>query len=327
VTKKTLGQFQVYDADEIIDPSRPSKILYVTLCAFPMSAALLFGGVDIVVLGLFSVIAAFIFVLWVMDAWSIGELRFSTNPLQLPIIGLILIGIVQLLPLGDPAVADGALRIEPSNTLSLDPFSTRLFVLRLIAYLIFFAAALTFIDTRSRAKKAAIAIIIFGALLAFFGILQRLADPQAIYGMRPTPQSIAFGPFMNQHHFAAFMEMTSGLVLGMLLGSGIKRDRRPFLMIAAVLMGIALIFTGSRGGIISYACVIAFAVTATYFFRGRRNAKESAQSEGRGPFTLVAGAVGLALIGIFVVIYLGGGDSVVRWVMPTFPPAVSIIGE
>ena len=102
---KTLGQFQIYDAGEIIDPSRPSKILYVMLCALPMFAALLFGGVDIVVLGLFCVITAFIFVLWVMDAWSIGEFRFSANPLLLPIIGLILIGIVQLLPLGDPAVA------------------------------------------------------------------------------------------------------------------------------------------------------------------------------------------------------------------------------
>jgi len=277
-----------------------------------MFAALLFGGVDIIVLGLFSVITAFIFVLWIMDAWSIGELRFSTNWLQLPIIGLIVIGIVQLLPLGDPAVANGALSIAPNNALSLDPFSTRLFVLRLIAYLIFFAAALTFVDTKSRATKAAVAIVIFGALLAFFGVLQRLANPEAIYGVRPTPQSIAFGPFMNQHHFAAFMEMTSGLVLGMLFGRGVKRDRRPFLMIAAVLMGIALIFTGSRGGIISYACVIAFVVTVSYLFRGRSNATGRTESDGRRPVALVAGTVGLVLIGVLAVIYLGGGDSVVR---------------
>ena len=279
-----------------------------------MFATLIYGGVDPIVLGVFSVITAFIFVLWIMDAWSLNELRFSTSPLQLPILGLILIGLVQLLPLGDPGLAGDVLGIAPSKAISVDPFATRLFVVRLLAYLIFFAAALTFIDSQGRAKRAGIAIIIFGSVMAFFGILQRMTSPDAIYWFRPTPQAIPFGPFVNQHHFAAFMEMTSGLTLGLLFGNGLKRDRRPFLMIAVVLMGIALMFTGSRGGVISYVGVVTFALTATYLLRRRSGKKGGQETPGAGRVALLLGTSALVLIVAGSVFYLGGGESILRGV-------------
>ena len=307
-----MGDFQIYDAEENIAPSWPSKVVFVTLCALPMFATLIYGGADPIILGVFSVVTAIIIVLWIMDAWSLGELRFSMSPLQLPIIGLILIGIVQLLPLGDPGLGRDVLSIAPSTAISVDPYATRLFVIRLLAYLIFLAAALTFIDSQGRAKRAAIAIVIFGSLLAFVGILQRMTSPDAIYWFRPTPKSIAFGPFVNQHHFAAFMEMTSGLTFGFLFGGGLKRDRRPFLMIAAVLMGAALVFTGSRGGVISYAGVIAFAVTAGYLLGKRSHTNGGPEASRTGRFAMLAGTVALGLIVAGLVLYLGGGESLLR---------------
>ena len=60
--------------------------------------------------------------------------------------------------------------------------------------------------------------------MAFFGILQRLAHPEGIYGFRETPQAIPFGPFVNQHHFAAFMEMTSGVARD--ANEALKRNHR-----------------------------------------------------------------------------------------------------
>ena len=72
--ERKLGDLQIYDAGEILTPTRPSKVVFVTLCALPMFATLIYGGVDTIVLGVFSVITAFIFVLWIMDAWSLGEL-------------------------------------------------------------------------------------------------------------------------------------------------------------------------------------------------------------------------------------------------------------
>ena len=206
----------------------------------------------------------------------------------------------------------GMLAFAPSKAISVDPFATRLFVIRLLAYLIFFAAALTFINSQGRAKRAAIAIIIFGSVMAFFGILQRMTSPEAIYWFRPTPQAIPFGPFVNQHHFAAFMEMTSGLTLGLLLGNGLKRDRRPFLMIAAVLMGIALMFTGSRGGVISYIGVVAFALIATYLSRSRSAKRAGQEAPGTSRVALLLGTSAIVLIVAGSVFYLGGGESMLR---------------
>jgi O-antigen ligase len=158
----------------------------------------------------------------------------------------------------------------------------------------------------------AIAIVIFASLLAFAGILQKLASPDSMYGLRPSPQSLPFGPFVNQHHFAAFMEMTSGLTLGLLLGKGLKLDRKPFLIIAAVLMGMAIVFTGSRGGILSYFGVIAFVFTATYFLRKRSDASGRLGGEATSRTMLVLGTGALVLVVAGSVLYLGGGESLFR---------------
>ncbi len=119
-----------------------------------------------------------------------------------------MIGVLQLLPL--PFVG------------SMDPTATYFFELRLVVLLTFFAGYLTFIDSDARLRRAVNFIVIFSAGMAFYGILQRLASPVGIYGLRQTPQSIPFGPFVNQHHFAAFMEMAGGLTLG----SFLERKRR-----------------------------------------------------------------------------------------------------
>ena len=110
-------------------------------------------------------------------------------------------------------------------SISLDPYATRFFLMRLLICIVFFAAMLTFVNSRPRQLRLTVMIVIFGAVMAFFGILQWLAKPDSIYGLRPTPQAIPFGPYVNQHHFAALMEMTIGLTLGILFGGKIGRDK------------------------------------------------------------------------------------------------------
>jgi hypothetical protein len=198
---KNSALLNLKDAGEIVDPTLSSKIIFVTLCVLPIITTLLYGGVDTIYLAVISLTSAVILVLWVMDAWSLGELRFSTNLLQLPIIGLLLLGVVQLLPLGDPGLAGDALGIAPSHALSLDQFATRLFVVRLLAYIIFFGAALTFLDSQGRGKKLVLSIVIFGSVLAFFGVLQRLTNPEAIYGIRPDAPGYPVRPIRKSASF------------------------------------------------------------------------------------------------------------------------------
>jgi O-antigen ligase len=303
----------ITDVHDGPNTSRLSATLFVCICALPIAATLLFGGVDTISLGLFAIATALMFCIWSFDSVRSGEFRFSKNPLQIPLAAVAVLGFVQLLPLSSSNIPADALTIPASSAITLDPFATKLFTLKIFFFLMFFVLALTCIDSQKRARIVAVLTIIFGSMIAFFGILVRLAQPEAIYGVRPTPQAIPFGPFINQHHFAAFMEMTSGLVFALLLGSGIKRDRKLFLLIAAILMSVALLFTGSRGGLISFVGVIVFVAGATYILNGSvsRDRKIEAASSARS-FSILVGGAALLLMAVGLVFYLGGGDSVLR---------------
>jgi O-antigen ligase len=176
--------------------------------------------------------------------------------------------------------------------------------------LVYFSTALIEINTKRRAKQLVFGIVIFGTAMAFFGIAQDLINPGSIYGLRPTPQAISFGPFVNRHHFAGFMEMTIGLTLSILLCGGTKPDKRSFLIFAVAVMGVAAVMISSRGGMLSIAGVTAFVIAASFF--AKRKSNESANGSTRAKLTVAAAAIALVL-GIFgTVIFLGSGDAVIR---------------
>ncbi len=290
-------------------PSRLNQAIVVFIYAILVFSTIVYGAVDTGALSILAIFSAGIVALWCADSWRRRRSRLSPSVLQLPIIGLIAIGLIQLLPIGNSG-ASAILNIEPVTALTLDPYSTRFFVIRLLLCLIFFAASLTFIDSHRRIKSTVIFIVIFGSIMAFFGILQFLAKPDAIYGLRPSPQAIPFGSYMNQHHFAALMEMISGLALGLLLGLKMTRDKKLLLGIASVLMGISIILTGSRGGMLSFLAVIGFVAITSAF----NNNDVSAVNDSSAPrkikwrTTGITGVFALVLV-IFGMVFLLGGDG------------------
>jgi O-antigen ligase len=297
------------------DTSRLASAILVMLCVVLIFSTVAYGSVDPGTFSILSVFIAVIIALWAIDSWRQKAIRFSGSWLQLPVAGLIILGLIQLLPFRGSDISSELLKIPTPGTISLDPYSTRLFVIQLVICFIFFAAALTFIDSRKRLQKIVLTIIIFGSIMAFVGILQRLASPDVIYGIRRSPQALPFGPFANQHHFAALMEMTGGLTLGLLFGSDTRREHKFLLLIAALLMGIALVLTSSRGGIISFTGVIMFLATAN-FLPGKRNGERRRGTETRKDFkrllVLAASGVGLMLLIFGGVLFLGGDQSLLR---------------
>ncbi|MDQ3820372.1 MAG: hypothetical protein M3362_22195, partial [Acidobacteriota bacterium] len=113
-----------------------SRFIIFTLCIAVVLSTLAYGTVHYWALALFQLGAVSIVILWVVDAWRTGALRLSRNPLQLSLIGLILLGLFQLLPLRSPAGAAEALSVAPVSSLSLNPYSTRLVLVQIGALLI-----------------------------------------------------------------------------------------------------------------------------------------------------------------------------------------------
>ena len=271
-----------------------------------------FGAVDLPIQGVLAIAIVFIVLLWSLTALRSGELCFSGSAIQLPLIGFVLIGIFQLLPIGDPGVPPDLILQTPSTSLSVEPYATRLFVLRMAFYAFFFAATLSFFRLPERIRIAAVSLIAFGAFMAVFGILQRLAEPGGIYGLRPTPQAIPFASFVNQHHFASLMVMLSSLSLGLLLLGNVKRDRIPLLLIAQITMLLAILFTGSRGAMIAYCGMSALIIM--FWLIGRRQASAPSAGSNISRLSAISGVTALATIIIGLALYLGAGDGLLRGV-------------
>lgn len=307
------------------NPSRWSGFVFFLLCAVPAFSVVAFGAVDTGALGVLSLFACLIVIFWTLDAWRKKEFRFSINALEAPLLALISIGLIQLLPLRSVEISSELLFVPVSRSLSLAPYTTRLAVLQLFIYFVFFAASLVFINNYKRLQKIVVTVIIFGALMAFYGILQRLASIEEIYGIRPPGQAVPFASFVNQHHFAAFMEMTIGIALALIFGKAVKKDKQLLLIIASVVMGMAIVFTGSRGGMLSLFGVLGFVIAVN--LRNKKAANEVGSSEKRENFQRNSAFIGAGLALILVlfgsVLLLGGGNSLARVIGLQFSDDVS----
>jgi O-antigen ligase len=290
-------------------PSRLGSAVFALLCIVPVFGTILFGAVDSATWVFISIFWVLIVLLWLADSWRAGGITVNTSWLHIPIVGLIVIGMVQLLPLGGSS--GETLGVAASRAISLDPYATRFFLIRLVVYLTFFAACLAYVNTERRLQTAVLLIVIFGAVMAFFGILQRLANPDGIYGMRVTPQAIPFGPFVNQHHFAAFMQMTGGLTLALLFGKDTTRDKRLMLAFAFVVMGVAVVLTSSRGGLLGFLAVAAFVGVMSLMSRDSHRS-DDVENGSRGKIALAAAGITLVVLIFGTVLFLGGNDSLLR---------------
>lgn len=289
-----------------------SRFAFLIVCLAIILSALAYGTVHYWALALFFLGAITILILWLIDSWNLGAFRISRNVLQLPLVGMFLLGLFQLLPLRHPEDV-GTHSIPLVSSLSFDPYTTRLILVQLAAMTIYFAAVLVFTDTPKRLRLLVRTITVFGFFLAIFGLTQSFISPDKVYWIRELPQSQAFGPFINRHHFAGYMELALALPLGLVFTGAIEKEKKFIYLFAASLMAIALIMTNSRGGLISLFAEILFLVATMGL--GRRHKKRG--SEERTPrIKSVAMKAGLAValvVALFGgVVLLGGEDALSR---------------
>ena len=291
-----------------------SRFAFLMVCLAIILSALAYGTVHYWALAVFFLGGVTILILWLLDSWNLGTFRISRNVLQLPLLGMFLLGVFQLLPLRHPEDV-GTHSIPLVSSLSFDPYSTRFILVQTVALAIYFAAVLVFTDTPKRLRLLVRTIAVFGFFLAIFGLTQSFTSPDKIYWMRELPQSQAFGPFINRHHFAGYMELALALPLGLVFTGAIEKEKKFIYLFASGLMAVALIMTNSRGGIISLLAEVLFLV-ATMGLRRRRH-KQKRDSEERQPrIKSAAMKAGLALALVVAmfggVVLLGGEDALTR---------------
>jgi len=284
------------------------RAIIVLLCLIMIVSVLVFGAVDTGTLAIVTVLIVLVLLIWGWSSLRRGEFAISFDRIQLPLIALALVGLVQLLPLGDPQIPTGSLSTTASAALSLDPYATRFFLMRLALCVVFFAASLTFINSTVRVKTVVSTLIAFTAILSFYSILQRVEDPSSIFGTRQPGQAIPFGTYINRHHFAALLEMTFALTLGILFAGGLSRNRWPFLAAAAVVMIASIILTGSRGGMIGlFASIVSLGV-----FSALQKVENRSKDRALSPAAVMGAGFALMMLTVVLVVFLGGTDPLLR---------------
>ena len=275
-----------------IETTRTSKILFFLFCATLILTTLAYGTVHQPTLAVFYIAAAVVLILWAVDAFFSGVLRFNRTALQLPLAVAVLYAVVQIIPFGSLAETAGVSGIP--RTISLEPFATQTNAIHFLALLIFFAAMLVYVDSVRRIKTLAATITVFGFGFAFFAILQAVLSPNKIYGVYEVPYAQPFGSFVNRHNFAAFMEMSLCVPLGLMFVGAVGKDRKLLYITAIALMGIALILSGSRGGLIALLAGIFFLIILT---TKTKNYNQFVLKIALGFLLVVTIAVGSILIG------------------------------
>jgi O-antigen ligase len=259
------------------------KLLRIGVCALVVFGVLVHGGVEEWARAVFETVAGILFVAWALRAFLASSEQLIVSPLLPPLAVLALIVIAQLL-----------FHITAST------YDTRLDLLLLLADIVVLFLASQAFRTFEDWRGYIWFIMVFGFLVASFGILQHLAFNGKLYWFREIHYGgIPFGPYVNRNHFAGFAELVAPVALVPLILGKVRRERWCIVGLFALIPIVSLFLSASRGGIISF--VLELAVLALWIIlRG-----------GAGKQTLAGAAVLLAAL--LLVSWLGVGQILQRF--------------
>ncbi|MFN6964141.1 MAG: O-antigen ligase family protein [Pyrinomonadaceae bacterium] len=282
--------------------TRASKLAFFLINAIVIFTALAYGAVHQPIIVLFYLLVAAAAIVWAADALAGGSspVRFSRSWFQLVIAAYALYGVAQAIPFGDIASTAGL--AEVPRTISQQPHATLATSVHILILLVFFSVTLTTLDSAKRIQRFVAVLTVFGAVFAFFAILQGVLSPAKIYGIYERQFATPYGSFVNRHNFAAYMEMTIAVPLAMLLTGAVARDKRLLYVTAIALMGIALLLSGSRGGLVALLAEIAILLFLTTTSR-----------TAKGIAIKAALAIALLIAVIGGAIFVGGESSLSRF--------------
>lgn len=277
-----------------------NKIAFLLICVTIIFTTLAYGTVHQPIIALFYLLVVLAVLFWAIDCFLSGRLRFSRSIIQLPAILAALYGFIQIIPFGTLAETAGISGIP--RTISLNPFATQVSAYHFLAFALFLGVLLVYLESAARPQRFVNVITVFGFIFAFFGILQSFLSPNMVYGVYETRAGASFGSFVNRHNYASFVEMAIALPLGLIFVGAVKKDKKLLYITAIALMGVSLLLSRSRGGLVAFLAEIVLLVILS---RQGGSSKE---------FGLKVALAGLLVVGIIGgSVFVGGESSLTRF--------------
>jgi O-antigen ligase len=208
------------------------------LCALVVFAVLAHGAVEDWAKAVLETGAGLLFLVWAAIFYRNKEedQEVVLTPLLPPLLLLATVALAQLL-----------LPVTASS------YDTRMALNLLAAYAIVLFLATQVFRTSDQWRSFVWFNMIFGFLMAVFGILQQVTFNGKLYWFREMRYGgIPFGPYVNRNHFAGFIELVVPVALVPLILGKVRKERWYLVAIFALLPIGALFLSASRGGVVSF---------------------------------------------------------------------------
>jgi O-antigen ligase len=284
------------------------KVIAITLLLIIVFAAAAHGVVEPWSVFIFESLTAVLILIWMIKAVADKKLTMVIPQTTWPMLGLILLGLMQSMAL---SVGSGGIEGSDSagirQSLSFNVDSTRGTMLILCSLLVLSVLTANFLTGATRLRSLVKFMICFGALMGIFGLVQYFSGSNSIYWFRQT-RVTAFGPFFNRDHFAGYMELFIGLPVALIVTRSAYGELRLICGVAAMFMGVAAVFTLSRGGMISIVAELIFLAAMSL-----RHYRKSGRERGKARIAMSVTAVVTILAAIVTgVIWLGAEPVINR---------------
>jgi O-antigen ligase len=259
------------------------RAIIIGLIIAVVFTALAHGAVEPWSVGIFRLMMVALLALWVFRALGSGSLEISLPAAIYPALALLLLGLIQSVSFTD---ATGRIR-----TLSQNLEATRMTVTTLFLIVFGGLIAANFLTTRDRLQGLVRTLVIYGSALSLFALVQDFAWAGSFYWMRPLGWEApsAFGPFVNHNHYAGYLELLIPLPIALIVTGAVRGPERLFCGFAAALMGVSLIFSLSRGGMISLLAQLIFIGAMGLRKSGSRRFADEADQAPEGPGRVTSG--------------------------------------
>lgn len=239
-----LGQTAALRVASLLDP-----VIFYSVVALIFLSAIPYGTVEP---WWKAVFVCFVFSLWILGTIEtvLGPPRNNADGrLLLPLFALVVFAMIQSFPLGSRA--NPATPYQTWNAISADPYQTQFFAVQLLALTFAGALLARYASSDRRVSILIHAIIAVALCSAIFGVIRQTNQHSVGFGLPLLSPGLGYGQFINPSHFALLMEMAFGLILGMILGAGAKREWVFVYGALLIVVWTALVLTNSRGGLLA----------------------------------------------------------------------------
>lgn len=247
------------------------KVMVVLFLAVLVFTALAHGAVEPWTVAISSLAIIALLFLWGCQAvWGKNWTIRLPAPFW-PLLALLGWGLVQSYEWAEDA--------NKPLTISLDVEATRAAVLWLGLLLIAFLLAANLFSKRERLPLLQSFCTFFGLALALFALVQQATWNGGFYWLRAvnTEEITApFGPFVHHGHYAGYLELLLPIPMACLLVHRMRLEKKLLYGFAAAIMGVSVIASLARGGMLTLTAQLIFLAFASYWTAQRRPASRPA---------------------------------------------------